>query len=135
MGKKRGNGSHHKALLLLSQHPEYILLDPKRVLTASIEPRLFYRGSFYAEPDLVYQIWNEGGIKFLVVEFKSNGDERLKKKGNCQLEKAVDFYHRIMGFPAEGRLIIGDSYPSLRQHLPSLKLPRKPVRHKPDYKR
>lgn len=117
------NSSHRKALEKLAKHPEYIGLKRRSVLSYSIEPVLFYRGNFHAEPDLVFFLKKKINtktndlipIKVLVIEYKSNGDKRLIDKGEGQLEKTVDYYQKIMKLPAEGRLITGDSYPMLRK--------------------
>ncbi len=89
------NSSHRKALEKLAKHPEYIGLKRRSVLSYSIEPVLFYRGNFHAEPDLVFFLKKKINtktndlipIKVLVIEYKSNGDKRLIDKGEGQLEK------------------------------------------------
>jgi len=117
------NSSHRKVLEKLAKHPEYIGIKRRNVLSASIEPLLFYRGNFYAEPDLIFFLKKRVNkktndllpIKILVIEYKSNGNKKLTEKAEGQLEKTVDFYQKIMKLPAEGRLITGDSYPILRK--------------------
>ena len=116
MVKRRGE--HYKALEILSEHPEYIGIRKRDVFTASIEQRLFYRGQFYAEVDLVFEL---KGNRAIIVEYKSNGEKRLKEKGKSQLAKAVHFYEKIKKVPAEGRLITGDSYPQLRSGISNKK--------------
>ncbi len=107
---KQSRSIHHKALEILSRHPEIIGLSKKDIAVASIEPLLFYRGSFYAEPDLVFELTNR---KAIIIEYKSNGHKKLVSKARGQLEKAVDFYEKVMGVSTKGLLITGTSYPEL----------------------
>jgi len=87
---------------------------------------LFYRGSFYAEPDLVFfmkrrvnrKLENFIPFSVIVIEYKSNGEERLIEKGETQLEKSVNYYNKIIKISAEGKLIIGNSYLILKNYLP-----------------
>ncbi|MDO8468069.1 MAG: hypothetical protein Q7S56_03945 [Nanoarchaeota archaeon] len=106
------SSSHYKALEYLAEHPEYIGIDPRDVSTVSVEQVLFHRGKFYCKIDLVYEL-NTG--KAVIIEYKSNGHKELIEKGESQLERAVEFYQKIMKIPAEGRLITGDSYPQLKR--------------------
>lgn len=110
---KVSRSEHAKALKILSEHPEFIGISKSKVITASIEQKLFFRGRPFTKIDLVYELKNDGAI---IVEYKSNGDKRLLIKGKSQLERAVDFYQKIKKIPAEGRLITGDAYPILRNY-------------------
>ena len=114
---RESRSTHKKALRLLSEHPEIISIDPIRVVSVSIEPLLFYRGSFYSQPDLIYELKERGQIRAIIVEYKSNGNQRLIEKGEGQLEKAVDFYQKIKGIPTEGRVITGTSYPEIKKRI------------------
>lgn len=109
MGKKRSE--HAKALQILSEHPEYIGISKRSVISASIEQILYKRGAPITKVDLVFEL--KSG-KVIIVEYKSNGERKNTIKGKGQLETAVSFYQDVKRVPAEGRLITGDSYPILR---------------------
>ena len=109
---KESNGAHRKAIRLLEENPALIGIPRLKVLTASPEQVLFYRGKFFCRVDLVYGM-KDGSV--IIVEYKANGEKRLIEKGKSQLEKAVDFYQKIIQVPAQGRLVTGDSYPILKQ--------------------
>jgi hypothetical protein len=112
---RESRSTHHKALETLSRHPEIIGISPKRVMTSTIEPVLFDKGNFYAEPDVVFELVNK---KVVIIEYKSNGHIRLIEDAENQLEKAVDFYQKRKKVPTEGRIITGFSYPCLvNKHL------------------
>ena len=117
--------SHRKALELLSLNPGIISIDPKDVLTSSIEQAIYSsQGSLLTNIDLVFILKSHSRsypIKAIIVEYKSNNSNRLSEKAENQLEKAVDFYQRNLKIPAEGRLITGDSYPALRKGKLSMK--------------
>ncbi|MBU1136593.1 MAG: hypothetical protein ABIG37_01500 [Nanoarchaeota archaeon] len=116
---KEERSLHRRALEVLRLHPEIIGLQKKEVLTSSVEVALFKRGSFYTSVDLIYWLKSR---KVVIVEYKSNGEKNLKERGEGQLEKSVDFYQKEICVPAEGRLITGDSYPILRNKLPTKKI-------------
>lgn len=112
---------HRKALEMLSQHSDIIGIDKKSVLTSSVEPKLFKRGAFYCQPDLVYEINSKDERRIIVIEYKSNGDSKLCAKGESQLAKSVHFYKDILKVKAEGRLILGDTYPELTKGINNIK--------------
>ncbi len=115
---KKTRSEHRRALEILAIHPEYIGISKKDVLTSSIEQILFYKGNFYTEIDLVYELTSG---KLIIVEYKSNGHKKLMKKGKNQLNRGIDFYQKIKKITSEGRLITGDSLPILKSKIYSKK--------------
>ncbi len=112
--------AHRKALERINEDPTIIGLNKRDLLFSAVEPYLYSgRRGRRIQPDLVF-ILRTGGV--IVIEYKSNGHLRLTEKGRTQLEEAVSFYEK-KGISAEGRLITGDSHPSLKPY--SLKTKKK----------
>ena len=112
------NSSHRRALEKLKSRPDIVGIPKKKILTISIEQTLVKDGKHHTNLDLVYILKDENsetGIKAVIIEYKSNGNKGAKRKGQNQLERAVDFYQTEIGIPAEGRFITGSAYPILKR--------------------
>tara|TARA_Y100000310_G_scaffold304770_1_gene344261 strand:- start:1297 stop:1689 length:393 start_codon:yes stop_codon:yes gene_type:complete len=106
--------AHTKALDKLVLDPKIIKINKRDILMCAREPSLYPRRGGPIHPDLVY--WMRDG-SVVVVEYKSNGNSRLTKKGESQIITALNYFHR-RGIPAEGQVVTGDKYPVLRTRKP-----------------
>jgi hypothetical protein len=100
------NGSHAKALEKICNNSKKILgINPREILVISKEQRLYYRGSLLTEVDIVFEL-KKGRI--ILVEYKSDIELALIKKGREQLYKAITFYEDSLNKETRGILVIGE---------------------------
>lgn len=83
----RQNNAHRKAL-------EKIAADPKKfgyegVISLVIEADLYHKRKLIAQPDIFMESINGKNREINIIEYKSNGDERLLDRAKIQLERAV----------------------------------------------
>ncbi len=83
----RQNNKHRRALEIISQNPSKFGFE--HIVSVSIEPNLYVNGNtkrIVAQPDLILESSKK---EVHIIEYKSNGDERLKERAHRQLENAA----------------------------------------------
>lgn len=104
---------HQKAL-------EYIALKPslfgfKNIIATAIEPTLFdNRGRIIAQPDLIFYGANRD---IYIVEYKSNGDERLIKRAQEQLYNAINWFSKYTIISPKTKIIDGLQHKELKRFM------------------
>lgn len=102
---------HTKALEKISQNPNKFGF--KNVLSSAVEVSLFdERGRKIAEPDLIFYFKN-GDL--MVVEYKSNGDERLIQRAKEQLYNTISWFSKYTSITPKTKIIDGSKYSELKQ--------------------
>lgn len=102
---------HQKSLEYLALKPS--LFGFKNIIATVIEPTLFdNRGRIIAKPDLIFYDANR---EIYVVEYKSNGDERLIKRAQEQLYNAIHWFSKYTTISPKIKIIDGSQYKELKR--------------------
>lgn len=102
--------THTRAIQKIANRPGLIGLQ--NIIASSTEVKLFdSHGQLITEVDVV--LYDSCG-DFYIVEYKDNGDERLKKRAEQQLRRAVEWFSARRIAP-KAMIIDGHKYPGLKE--------------------